>query len=117
MPGGEQPVPGWKWRHESPSPELESLTPLNTLDMDFSTSEVDALEAILPPTPPYWQQSFDPSDPRLKDEPSPLFSNVPYARIPLASLADEPKTMPSGAGALLLRYRISVDGDASGKPK
>ncbi|KAI0425075.1 hypothetical protein F5Y09DRAFT_352764 [Xylaria sp. FL1042] len=42
----------WKWRHESPSPEPEDLTPLNTDDMDFTPSEVDALEAIPPTSPP-----------------------------------------------------------------
>lgn len=44
--------PGWKWRHESPSPEPEDLKPLSTDDMDFTPSEVDALEAIPPPSPP-----------------------------------------------------------------
>ena len=41
-------MPGWKWRHESPSPEPEDLTVLEggELDMDFTPSEVDALEAI-----------------------------------------------------------------------
>jgi hypothetical protein len=38
---------GWKWRHESPSPE-----PADPNDMDFSSSEVDALESIPPPAPP-----------------------------------------------------------------
>ncbi|KAI1287194.1 hypothetical protein F5Y03DRAFT_389354 [Xylaria venustula] len=45
-------MPTWKWRHESPSPEPEDLTPLNTDDMDFTPSEVDALEAIPPTSPP-----------------------------------------------------------------
>ncbi|KAK4032851.1 hypothetical protein C8A01DRAFT_40701 [Parachaetomium inaequale] len=45
-------TPGWKWRHESPSPEPEDLTPLETMDLEFTPSEVDALEAIAPPTPP-----------------------------------------------------------------
>ncbi|KAK5442649.1 hypothetical protein LTS15_010967 [Exophiala xenobiotica] len=39
--------PGWKWKHESPSPE-----PPDPNDMEFTPSEVDALEAIRPPTPP-----------------------------------------------------------------
>lgn len=43
--------PGWKWRHESPSPEPEGLTPLDTDDMDFTPSMVDALKAIPPPPP------------------------------------------------------------------
>ncbi|RMZ83265.1 hypothetical protein DV738_g1277, partial [Chaetothyriales sp. CBS 135597] len=37
---------GWKWKHESPSPEPEGLS-----GMDFTPSEIDALEAIPPPTP------------------------------------------------------------------
>lgn len=40
--------PGWRWRNESPSPEPEDLTPLHTLDMEFTPSEVDALEDISP---------------------------------------------------------------------
>ena len=45
----------WKWRHESPSPEPEDLTPINQMknspldaaeEMEFTPSEVDALEAI-----------------------------------------------------------------------
>ncbi|KAF2245056.1 hypothetical protein BU26DRAFT_379605, partial [Trematosphaeria pertusa] len=43
---------GWKWRHESPSPEPEDLSGLNNLaTFEFSPSEADALEAIPPPTP------------------------------------------------------------------
>ena len=40
-------LPGWKWRHESPSPE-----PADPNQMDFTPSEIDAMEEILPPTPP-----------------------------------------------------------------
>jgi hypothetical protein len=55
VPGDRtRPVAGWKWRHESPSPEPEDLTSLNTDEMDFTPSEVDALEAIPPDTPPRW---------------------------------------------------------------
>lgn len=43
-----KPSPGWRWRNESPSPEPEDLTPLHTLDIDFTPSEVDALEDIPP---------------------------------------------------------------------
>lgn len=39
--------PGWKWKHESPSPEPEDLR-----NVEFTPSEVDAIEAIPPPTPP-----------------------------------------------------------------
>jgi hypothetical protein len=47
-------VTSWKWRHESPSPEPEDLThinsmkdsPLDTTDMDFTPSEIDDLETI-----------------------------------------------------------------------
>ena len=42
---------GWKWRHESPSPEPEDLAPFNTGGMDFTPSELDALESIPPPSP------------------------------------------------------------------
>ncbi|KAK4132422.1 hypothetical protein BT67DRAFT_89442 [Trichocladium antarcticum] len=63
-------APGWKWRHESPSPEPEDLTPLedgNLGNMDFTPSEIDALEAITPPTPPARDPGHD-SDHEL-DEP------------------------------------------------
>ncbi|KAI1347199.1 hypothetical protein F5Y01DRAFT_307762 [Xylaria sp. FL0043] len=48
-------VTGWKWRHESPSPEPEDLTPLDNMrdspldaaeDMGFTPSEIDELETI-----------------------------------------------------------------------
>jgi hypothetical protein len=44
-------VVGWKWRHESPSPEPEDLSPLITEHMDFTPSEVDALKSARTPTP------------------------------------------------------------------
>jgi len=52
--------PGWRWKHESPSPEPEDPN-----EMDFSPSEIDALEAIQPPTPPtfngaLWIPKFGP---------------------------------------------------------
>ena len=57
MPNGSTLVGSWKWRHESPSPEPEDLTPIDNMedslldarDMDFTPSEIDALETIPPP--------------------------------------------------------------------
>ncbi|CAK7200164.1 hypothetical protein SEUCBS139899_002855 [Sporothrix eucalyptigena] len=46
---------GWKWRHESPSPEPEDLAGVeNMAGLELTPSETDALESIpvLPPTPP-----------------------------------------------------------------
>ena len=43
---------GWKWRHESPSPEPDDYERLDDPTLDLAPSEVDALEAIRPPTPP-----------------------------------------------------------------
>jgi len=43
---------GWKWRHESPSPEPEDHNRLDDPTLDLTPSEVDALEAVRPPTPP-----------------------------------------------------------------
>lgn len=37
---------GWKLRHESPSPEPEDLT-----NIEFTPSEIDALDSVPPPTP------------------------------------------------------------------
>lgn len=50
---------GWKWRHESPSPEPEDHTRLDDPALELTPSEIDALEAVRPPTPPppqvYWE--------------------------------------------------------------
>lgn len=58
--------PGWKWSHEKSSPEPEELADSDTNSIDFTPSELDALDAIdrrsstspeesgvlaLPPTP------------------------------------------------------------------
>lgn len=60
-------VTSWKWRHESPSPEPEDLTPIanlkdrpmKTADIDFTPSEIDDLETIELPSPEqpeyYWE--------------------------------------------------------------
>lgn len=53
--GENLPQIGWKWRHESPSPEPENLTQLRTLEsMEFTPSEADALDDLpsLNPSPP-----------------------------------------------------------------
>lgn len=43
---------GWKWRHESPSPEPEDLSTLEDLaTLELTPSEADALEAVPPPSP------------------------------------------------------------------
>ncbi|KAH6612281.1 hypothetical protein B0J18DRAFT_441753 [Chaetomium sp. MPI-SDFR-AT-0129] len=60
---------GWKWRHESPSPEPEDLSPLITNEMDFTPSEVDALEAVWTPTP------SPPSSPQITPKGGWLFGN------------------------------------------
>ncbi|KAF2241451.1 hypothetical protein BU26DRAFT_525276 [Trematosphaeria pertusa] len=51
---GNDWVTSWKWRHESPSPEPEDLTPIDNMkdspleatDMKFTPSEIDELETI-----------------------------------------------------------------------
>ncbi|PHH88174.1 hypothetical protein CDD83_7875 [Cordyceps sp. RAO-2017] len=43
-PWGRGTLPGWKWRHESPSPEPESLS-----EIELTPSEIDAMDAIAPP--------------------------------------------------------------------
>ncbi|KAL2175262.1 uncharacterized protein P884DRAFT_331324 [Thermothelomyces heterothallicus CBS 202.75] len=79
-------VPGWKWRHESPSPEPEDLTPLETMDLEFTPSEVDALEAIRPPTPPPPPRAPSPRHFPSGDQTVPsgtgLFSSHPLPRAP-----------------------------------
>ena len=43
---------GWKWRHESPTPEPEDLSAINYLsDLELTPSEAAALDAVRPPTP------------------------------------------------------------------
>lgn len=50
---------GWKWRHESPSPGPEDHPRLDDPVLELTPSEIDALEAVRPPTPPppqvYWE--------------------------------------------------------------
>jgi hypothetical protein len=48
---GRNELIGWKWRHESPSPEPEDHKRLDDPTLDLTPSEVDALEAVRPPTP------------------------------------------------------------------
>ncbi|ERS99393.1 hypothetical protein HMPREF1624_04593 [Sporothrix schenckii ATCC 58251] len=48
-------VVGWKWRHESPSPEPDDLSGVQTMaGLELTPSETDAFEKIpnAPPTPP-----------------------------------------------------------------
>lgn len=88
--------PGWKWRHESPEPEEEDLTPILTDEMEYTPSEVDALEAIPPPSPtpsprrfsgPIWKPAkgslfggpLSDSDTSEDDEP-PLATDEPEAQ-------------------------------------
>lgn len=47
FPTGRYGRSGWKWNHESPSLEPEDLRKI-----EFTPSEIDALEAIPPSTPP-----------------------------------------------------------------
>ncbi|KAI1074738.1 hypothetical protein F5B20DRAFT_595791 [Whalleya microplaca] len=61
--------PGWKWKHESPSPE-----PVGLSNMEFTPSEIDALEAIPPPTPPPPRRSLNPCS-----RPHPIFGKKPEA--------------------------------------
>ncbi len=93
-------APGWKWRHESPSPEPEDLTPLNAMDLEFTPSEVDALEAIPPPTPPPRPPSpydFPPGDPR-RSRGVRLFASPPPPNVPPAPAdpADPTDDRPEG---------------------
>ena len=81
-------VPGWKWRHESPSPEREDLSTLNTMNMEFTPSEVDAPEAIPPPTPPPELRYYPPGDPRLGPR-TVLFASPPDALPAPSSPTDE----------------------------
>ncbi len=62
-------VIGWKWRHESPSPEPEDHDRLDNPTLDLTPSEIDALEAVRPPTPPPPPRTPDPPliGPRCSD--------------------------------------------------
>ncbi|KAL2410455.1 hypothetical protein ABEF95_000828 [Exophiala dermatitidis] len=46
---GWSSFPGWTWGHESPCPGTPDPD-----GMEFTPSEIDAIEAIRPPTPPPW---------------------------------------------------------------
>ena len=70
---------GWKWRHESPSPEPEDLSGLDDLaTFELTPSEADALEAIPPPSPPTPRPAYVPPPPGTATEYS-LFGRPPAA--------------------------------------
>lgn len=92
---------GWKWRHETPSPEPEDLTPLNTHELEFTPSEVDALEAIPPPTPEPEQRYVSPEDPI--DGPKTTLFGGPR-RAP-SNPTDKQKARRSSSQSLLPRQR------------
>lgn len=78
LPGSSgRPLPGWKWRHESPSPEPEDLSILETDEVDYTPSEIDALDAIRPATPPRrnFGQPF-PSNNNTANKPIDIFGGV-----------------------------------------
>lgn len=103
---------GWKWRNESPSPEPEDLTPLHTLDMEFTPSEVDALEDIPSPAP-------TPSPPPVVDSGRGLFSMRPLI-VPLEEPAQEPKEPMSIQSSLPVpkrRQRHSLDDSSATQPR
>ncbi|KAK4113274.1 hypothetical protein N656DRAFT_778811 [Canariomyces notabilis] len=95
-PSGEFAV-GWKWRHESPSPEPEDLTPLNTMDMEFTPSEVDALEAIPPPTPPPEPRPYYPRGHPLHVRRTGLFASPSPEASPEPSSPNDPPKAPEPA--------------------
>lgn len=63
-------VPGWKWRNESPEPEADAYEMLNDMDMEFTESEADALEAVPPPSPPRARSPLGPINPGPRWEPT-----------------------------------------------
>lgn len=83
-------TPGWKWRHESPSQEPEDPN-----DLDFSPSEIDALDAIAPltpppPPPPALRKSFDypPTHPHYN-----LFGNLDQSSV--VEQSEDPEGLPT----------------------
>ncbi|KAJ4300561.1 hypothetical protein N0V88_003240 [Collariella sp. IMI 366227] len=85
------PVPGWKWRHESPAPEPEDLECLKNgiSSMDFTPSEADALDAIVEPAKSSPSPTPEPSSPPPR--PVRLFGNTYVNGIPVDK-EDEPET-------------------------
>ncbi len=79
---------GWKWRHESPSPGPEDHDRLDDPAMDLTPSEVDALEAIRPPTPPAPRVYVPPTGPQ-----HPLFG-PPLSEEAVAELLKPPPPPP-----------------------
>ena len=63
----------WKWGHESPEPDPGELDE----DTDLTPSEIDALEAIPPPTPP----PLPPPPPVYRYTPGSLFGRRPPENI------------------------------------
>lgn len=72
---------GWKWRHESPSPEPEDLSAFNDMaTLELTPSEADALDAVRPPSPPTPRPPTP--EPRLRGGtglfgPGPLYGRSP----------------------------------------
>ncbi|MCJ1472064.1 hypothetical protein MMC13_000709 [Lambiella insularis] len=96
MRDGRTLVSSWKWGHESPSPEPEDLTPIDNMkdslldssDMEFTPSEIDALEAI-PPLGHVFPKI--PATPISLGLPSPLFNPFESKEIVPEDHQDEPQ--------------------------
>ncbi|KAK3314422.1 hypothetical protein B0H66DRAFT_631163 [Apodospora peruviana] len=91
------PRVGWKWRHESPSPEPEDLAQYNGIDdFDLTPSEIDAMETIPPPTPPRSPVYLRPTKSMSPPAPGSLFGpplhRSSYPVTPLAVLAMSKET-------------------------
>jgi hypothetical protein len=110
--------PGWKWRHESPSPE-----PPDPSCMEFTPSEIDALEEIPPPTP---RPAPDPVSPAART-PEPLgFIFRPVENVAIPSISTPPGDeqdpdvhIPEGTAASAQRESASrrLDEDACTAPR
>lgn len=99
-PHGGNILIGWKWPHESPSPEPEDLSGLDDLaTFELTPSEVDALEAVPPPSPPTPRPVYVPP----AEPPTPMFGWGPQGPPPAApeeaikqssAVPDEPIEQP-----------------------
>lgn len=135
-------VISWKWRHESPSPEPEGLpyleppddSKINLLDsIEFTPSEVDALEAIELPSsewpdkfwaifpddwPPFFPGQMT-QDPPRRRSPSPMSPRPPVSppRFTLfRPLTPSPREHVEGSPAELQESPSGVRQDASRLP-
>ncbi|KAK4148109.1 uncharacterized protein C8A04DRAFT_23904 [Dichotomopilus funicola] len=126
--------PGWKWSHERSSSETEEMDDSDTKSLDFTPSELDALDAIdcrsspspeqsellpLPPTPrhrEYQLEQQQAAEVAVEPRPTPTPAARRSARIAARNAAHSPPPPTTRAGAGAGRTRPQRAHPASPQP-